>query len=68
MNNQPDPEKLLGPNDVLAAQDEGRQAALNGAHPRSCPYADAEYPADVARRKMWNRGYASGRTELRNTQ
>lgn len=56
---------LLGPRLVLATQDEGYTAALKGDHMDSCPWLRASSDRELALRKMWIRGYAAGRTDLR---
>jgi ribosome modulation factor len=56
---------LLGPGLVLATQDRGYAAALNGDHVDACPWRSAETDRDVALRQMWIRGYSAGRTDLR---
>lgn len=59
------PSDILGPQEVLDAQNSGRLAALagNGAH--TCPWKAPANDRERARRAMWIRGYAQGRTELR---
>jgi hypothetical protein len=57
---------LLGPQEVLAIQDLGHTAGFAGESPLACPWKAASEPGDVARRDMWNRGYAAGRTDLRS--
>lgn len=59
---------LLGPQEVLAIQQRGHEAAFAAESPLSCPWASASEPADVARRDMWIRGYAAGRTDLRSAK
>jgi hypothetical protein len=56
---------LLGPQEVLAIQDLGHAAGFAGESPLTCPWKAAGDPVDIARRDMWNRGYAAGRTDLR---
>lgn len=56
---------LLGPHEVLSIQDQGHDAGYTGESPLTCPWANATEPADLARRDMWIRGYAAGRTDLR---
>jgi ribosome modulation factor len=56
---------LLGPTLVLATQDQGYTAALNGDHVDTCPWRSAETDRDRALRQMWIRGYSAGRTDLR---
>jgi hypothetical protein len=56
---------LLGPQEVLAIQDLGHTAGFAGESPLTCPWKAASEPGDVARRDMWNRGYAAGKTDLR---
>lgn len=56
---------LLGPGLVLATQDQGYSAALNGDHLDACPWRFAETDRDRALRQMWIRGYSAGRTDLR---
>jgi ribosome modulation factor len=56
---------LLGPQEVLAIQELGHTAGFAGQSPLTCPWKAATEEADVARREMWNRGYAAGRTDLR---
>lgn len=55
---------LLGPGLVLATQDQGYTAALNGEHVGTCPWRFAETDRDRALRQMWIRGYSAGRTDL----
>jgi hypothetical protein len=62
---QPSAADLLGPQEVLAIQDLGHAAGFAGESPLTCPWKAASQPADVARRDMWNRGYAASRTDLR---
>ena len=59
---------LLGPRLVLAIQDEGYMAALAGEHADSCPWKKATDDREVAKRQMWIRGYAAGRTDLRTAR
>jgi ribosome modulation factor len=59
---------LLGPGLVLATQDQGYTAALNGEHVDTCPWRSAETDRDRALRQMWIRGYSAGRTELRTAR
>ena len=54
----------LGPQLVLAAQDQGHTAALNGDHVDTCPWLTATTELDLALRQMWVRGYSAGRTDL----
>jgi ribosome modulation factor len=56
---------LLGTQEVLTIQDLGHTAGFAGESPLTCPWKTASEPGDVARRDMWNRGYAAGRTDLR---
>jgi ribosome modulation factor len=56
---------LLGPQEVLAIQDQGHIAGFAGESPLTCPWARATEPDDVARRDMWIRGHSAGRTDLR---
>lgn len=56
---------LLGPGLVLATQDQGYTAALNGDHLDTCPWRSAKTDRECALRQMWIRGYAAGRTDLR---
>lgn len=56
---------LLGPQAALAAQQQGRAAALAGQPVTTCPWRTADAPRDRAARDMWIRGYAAGRTDLR---
>jgi len=56
---------LLGPLEVLAIQDQGRAAGFAAESPLTCPWARATEPADNARKDMWIRGYAAGKTDLR---
>jgi hypothetical protein len=65
---QPSAADLLGPQEVLAIQDLGRTAGFAGESPLTCPWKAASEPADLARRDMWNRGYAAGKTDLRITR
>ena len=57
--------ELLGPGLVLATQDQGYTAALNGDHVDACPWRTAETDRERALRQMWIRGYSAGRTDLR---
>ncbi|MFI6100838.1 Rmf/CrpP family protein [Lentzea sp. NPDC051213] len=66
--NEPNPADILGPNDVLDAQERGRAAALAGTGPDSCPWKTAADDRALALRSMWIRGYAQGRTELRESR
>jgi ribosome modulation factor len=59
---------LLGPRLVLAIQAEGYMAALAGEHPSTCPWKIAADNGDAAKRQMWIRGYAAGRTDLRTAR
>lgn len=59
---------LLGPMEVLKIQQGGRAAALGGMHVKDCPFPVSDDPETMARQKMWIRGYAMGRTELRQTR
>jgi ribosome modulation factor len=59
----PSPVDLLGPAEVLDIQQEGHAAALAGEHVRTCPWPHPDSDADRARRNMWIRGYAQGRTD-----
>lgn len=59
---------LLGPKEVLETQQEGRAAAAAGRPVTACPWRDASGELDRARRDMWVRGYAAGRTELRSAR
>lgn len=61
-NAEPTPADILGPMDVIEAQESGRNAALAGERVTSCPHRGTE-PADQARRRMWAAGYAQGVTE-----
>jgi hypothetical protein len=56
---------LLGPQEVLAIQDLGHAAGFAGESPLACPWRAASEPVDLARRDMWNRGHAAGKTDLR---
>ncbi|HEX3781312.1 MAG TPA: Rmf/CrpP family protein [Pseudonocardiaceae bacterium] len=58
--------ELLGPRLVLATQDQGYAAALNGDHVRTCPWMAADTDRERALRQMWIRGYSAGRTDLRS--
>lgn len=55
----------LGPQGVMSAVALGRLAAVNGEPVTSCPWRSATAGQDLASRDMWVRGYAAGRTELR---
>lgn len=59
---------LLGPGMVLATQDQGYAAALNGDHVGTCPWRSAETDRERALRQMWIRGYSAGRTDLRTAR
>jgi hypothetical protein len=59
---------LLGPQEVLTIQDLGHTVGFAGESPLTCPWKAASEPADHARRDMWNRGYAAGRTDLRSAK
>jgi ribosome modulation factor len=59
---------LLGPQLVLATQDQGYTAALNGDHLDTCPWRSAETDRERALRQMWIRGYSAGRTDLRSAR
>ena len=59
---------LLGPQEVLAIQELGHATGFAGESPLTCPWKAASEPADLARRDMWNRGYAAGRTDLRSAK
>jgi ribosome modulation factor len=59
---------LLGPRLVLATQDQGYAAALNGDHVTTCPWMVADTDRDRALRQMWIRGYSAGRTDLRTAR
>jgi ribosome modulation factor len=59
---------LLGPALVLATQDQGYEAALNGDHVDTCPWRSAETDRERALRQMWIRGYSAGRTDLRTAR
>jgi ribosome modulation factor len=56
---------LLGPRDVLAAQDQGHAAALAGDDVLTCPWKAPRTDRETALRDMWIRGYSAGRTDLR---
>jgi ribosome modulation factor len=56
---------ILGPKTVLEIQEKGRQSALSGERIESCPWPSPENENDRAKRDMWIRGYAAGRTDLR---
>lgn len=56
---------LLGPLEVLAIQEQGRAAGFAAESPLTCPWAKATESADIARRDMWIRGHAAGKTDLR---
>jgi hypothetical protein len=66
--NQANPADLLGPKEILEVQEQGRQAFHAGQPVTVCPWAAAQNPANMFRRQMWVRGYAQGRTELRQTR
>ena len=59
---------VLGPQEVLAIQEQGHSAGYTGESPSTCPWASATEPAELARRDMWIRGYAAGKTDRRITQ
>jgi ribosome modulation factor len=59
---------LLGPGLVLATQDQGYTAALNGDHVDTWPWRSAETDRERALRQMWIRGYSAGRTDLRSAR
>ncbi|MGZ3140431.1 Rmf/CrpP fold protein [Lentzea chajnantorensis] len=63
--NQPHPADILGPQDVLHAQQQGLEAARAGTGLDSCPWKAPADDREQAQRAMWIRGYAQGRTELR---
>ncbi|SFE70110.1 hypothetical protein SAMN04487819_1322 [Actinopolyspora alba] len=62
----PDPAGLLAQSEIFELQEAGEAAALRGDPPGSCPYKVARSLEDQARRSMWNRGYAAGRTQRRS--
>lgn len=66
MTQQPHPADILGPKEVLDAQEQGRAAALDGNGPDTCPWKTPPGDRERALRAMWIRGYAQGRTELRH--
>lgn len=55
---------VLTPREIMNTQENGRRAAVTGSHPSTCPWGQ-DTAEDKARRTMWIRGYAAGRTELR---
>ena len=57
--------ELLGPQLVLATQDQGYAAALNGDPLDACPWRATQNDQERALRQMWIRGYSAGRTDLR---
>ena len=57
--------ELLGPKAVLEIQQQGHAAAVSGEHVTTCPWKAPADDTDQARRDMWVRGYAAGRTTLR---
>ena len=57
--------ELLSTKAILDTQDAGRQAAYAGEPVASCPHGDHD-KTDRALRTMWIRGYAAGRTSVRN--
>lgn len=59
---------LLGPGLVLATQDQGYTAGLNGDHVDTCPWRSADTDRERALRQMWIRGYSAGRTDLRSAR
>ncbi len=63
---QPGPADLLGPKDVLDAQESGRAAAWAGNGPDTCPWKSPVNDRERAQQAMWVRGYSQGRTELRD--
>lgn len=55
---------LLTTKAILDTQDAGRQAAYAGQSATTCPHGD-EDERSRALRAMWIRGYAAGRTQMR---
>lgn len=62
------PAVSLGPKDILEIQNDGRDAFRAGLSATACPWAAAHTSADVEKRRMWIRGYAQGRTDLRQSR
>lgn len=62
------PADLLGPQLVLATQDQGYLAALDAASVLTCPWTAPTSARDEALQQMWIRGYAAGRTDLRRAR
>jgi hypothetical protein len=56
---------VLGPKTVLEIQENGRESALSGERIDACPWRSPENDIDRAKRDMWVRGYAAGRTDVR---
>ncbi len=56
--------ELLSTKAILDAQNAGRQAAYAGNSVTTCPHGD-ENDRSHALRAMWVRGYAAGRTRVR---
>ncbi|SER19770.1 hypothetical protein [Actinokineospora terrae] len=54
---------ILGPGEVIEAQDAGRRAALDGAPVTAHPWGTADDAKARARRQMWAAGYAQGITD-----
>ncbi len=65
MNTRPSVSDILGTKLVLDTQESGRVAALSGEHVSTCPWRNPGTDRDRALQLMWVRGYAMGRTELR---
>lgn len=65
MSQQPSSADVLGPKEVLDAQELGRAAAVSGERAGTCPWKTPGSDKEHALRQMWIRGYAQGRTELR---
>ncbi|WP_394614520.1 Rmf/CrpP family protein [Lentzea sp. JNUCC 0626] len=66
MNPNPNAADVLGPKDILAAQEKGRASALAGECADNCPWKAPETNREHALQDMWIRGYSQGRTELRH--
>ncbi|WP_394329944.1 Rmf/CrpP family protein [Amycolatopsis keratiniphila] len=56
---------ILGPKTVLEIQENGKRAALSGERIENCPWHNPKNETDRAKRDMWIRGFAAGRTDLR---
>lgn len=65
---QPGAADLLGPKTILETQEAGRAAALAGDPATACPWPAPADARETALRAMWVRGFAAGRTEIRQRQ